>query len=105
MKPAPKIETIIGSTTVSAKSVAIMASTALPPRTNISVPASEARGWFEATTPLAAATSRLKVCRGSNGIGASILLSVGVAGQEAVGPAAAEVGQVGAEQVLALRFD
>src|SRR5262245_54999466 len=64
MKPAPKIETIIGSTTVRAKAVATAASKALPPRANISSPASEASGWFAATTASLAITSCLRSANG-----------------------------------------
>jgi hypothetical protein len=58
-KPAPKGETIIGSTTDRANSVATAASTAFPPELSTSMPAAEASGWFEATTPPEAMTSRL----------------------------------------------
>src|SRR5438045_255841 len=59
--PAPKMLTIIGSTTVKAKAVAIAASTALPPRANVSNPAAEASGWLAATTTRDATTSSLLV--------------------------------------------
>src|SRR6187401_1953837 len=62
-KPAPKMVTIIGSTTVRANIVAIAASTALPPFTSISVPASEARGWLEVTIPFEATVGCLIVGR------------------------------------------
>jgi hypothetical protein len=42
--PAPKMPTIIGSTTVSAKSAPIAASTALPLAASISAPAAEPSG-------------------------------------------------------------
>ena len=42
--------TIIGSTTVSAKREAIVASTALPPDDKICAPAAEAKGWLVTTT-------------------------------------------------------
>jgi len=59
-KPAPNGETIIGSTTDRANSVATAASSALPHlRLSTSMPAAEASGWFDATTPLEAITSRL----------------------------------------------
>jgi hypothetical protein len=58
-KPAPKIPTIIGSTTVKAKAVATAASTALPPLANISAPAREAMGWFAEIIPPEAAASCL----------------------------------------------
>src|SRR5690606_25821633 len=63
-KPAPKMVTIIGSTTVSANMVAIAASTALPPLTSISVPAREASGGFEVTMPLEATAGCLMVMGG-----------------------------------------
>src|SRR5436853_5692017 len=62
--PAPKIETIIGSTTVSANAVAIAASKALPPRASISTPAAEASGWFDATTASEATSSRFRASKG-----------------------------------------
>ena len=58
-KPAPKGETIIGSTTDRANSVATAASTALPPALSTSIPAAEASGWLDATTAPEAITSRL----------------------------------------------
>ena len=42
--PAPKMPTIMGSTTVSAKSAPMAASTALPPAASISAPAAEPSG-------------------------------------------------------------
>jgi hypothetical protein len=42
--PAPKMPTIIGSTTVSANSAPMAASTALPPAASISAPAAEPSG-------------------------------------------------------------
>ena len=56
--------TIIGSTTVSAKSVATAASTALPPRASISIPALLASGWFDVTTPRDATTSAFRNANG-----------------------------------------
>ncbi len=55
--------TIIGSTTVRANAVATAASTALPPRASVSIPAADASGWFEATTTSDATTSRLLVSK------------------------------------------
>jgi hypothetical protein len=43
--------TIIGSTTVKAKSEATAASTALPPAARISNPAAEPSGWLVTTMP------------------------------------------------------
>jgi hypothetical protein len=50
--------TIIGSTTVSANSVAIAESTALPPASSTSAPAWDASGWLEHTTPRAPLAGR-----------------------------------------------
>ena len=50
-KPPPSGPTIIGSTTDSANSAAIAASTALPPAASISAPAAEASGWLVTTMP------------------------------------------------------
>jgi hypothetical protein len=59
--PAPKTPTIIGSTTVRAKSEAMAASMAFPPAASISAPATEASGWFVPTTPREAVTGRFSV--------------------------------------------
>jgi hypothetical protein len=59
VEPAPKGDSLIGSTTDRAKSVATAASTALPPAVSTSMPAAEASGWFDATTAPDAITSRL----------------------------------------------
>ncbi len=49
--PPPRMPTIIGSTTVSAKNAAMAASIALPPAASISAPAAEARAWLVTTIP------------------------------------------------------
>ena len=49
--PPPMMPTIIGSTTVSANSVAIAASMALPPAASISAPELDASGWLLTTMP------------------------------------------------------
>src|SRR5947207_1341938 len=59
--PAPKMPTITGSTTVSAKSDETAASTALPPAASISAPAADASGWLVTTIPRAALTGRFSV--------------------------------------------
>src|SRR5262245_47475412 len=55
--------TIIGSTTVSAKTVATAASMAFPPMASISRPAAAARGWLAATIPRAATASCFSVVK------------------------------------------
>jgi hypothetical protein len=49
--PAPQMPTIMGSTTVRAKSEAMAASIALPPAASISAPAAEPSGWLVTTMP------------------------------------------------------
>ena len=59
--PAPKMLTIIGSTTVRANSAATAASTALPPAASISTPAADPRGWLATTMPRVAEAGRFSV--------------------------------------------
>ena len=51
LRPPPRMPTIIGSATVSAKSEATAASMALPPASRICAPAAEASGWLVTTMP------------------------------------------------------
>src|SRR5687768_8407234 len=69
--------TIMGSTTLSAKSAATAASTALPPAASISPPAAEASGWLVTTMPRAACTGRFSV---SNRVPARARQVIGASG-------------------------
>ena len=51
MRPIPPAPDMKGSTTFSVEPTATAASTALPPASSIRIPAMEASGWAEATTP------------------------------------------------------
>src|SRR5215813_3060920 len=55
--------TIMGSTTVRAKSAATAASTALPPAASISTPAADPSGWLVATMPRAPEAGRFSVSK------------------------------------------
>jgi len=61
--PAPKMPTIMGSTTVTANSAAMAASTALPPAASISAPAAEPSGWLVTTMPSEAVAGRFSVSK------------------------------------------
>ena len=51
MRPIPPAPDMKGSTTFSVEPTATAASTALPPASSMRIPAMEASGWAEATTP------------------------------------------------------